>query len=198
MTQDRTPALQERLDFMRIDAQMGQVLREFWPLVEPQLKPILDGFYEHVTRVPSLRQMLGNMVPRLKQEQHKHWNRLFSGRFDDAYFQGVHTIGMIHCKIGLEPRWYIGGYNFVLTQLTQIAVKRHRFSPQRMASVLTAINSAVMLDMDIAISTYQDALIEERERRGKKLEELMRVFEGKAGALIEMVATAAYKLQRIL
>lgn len=48
--------------------------------------------------------MVGNDVPRLKKAQGSHWERLFSGRFDEAYFSGVKTIGLIHNKIGLEPR----------------------------------------------------------------------------------------------
>jgi len=36
---------------------------------------------------------------------------------------GVKTIGLIHNKIGLEPRWYIGGYNFVLSHLTDLRQK---------------------------------------------------------------------------
>ncbi len=58
--------------------------------------------------------MIGNDIPRLKAAQGSHWGRLFNGRFDDAYINGVRTIGLIHNKIGLEPRWYIGGYNLVL------------------------------------------------------------------------------------
>ncbi|WP_439375687.1 protoglobin domain-containing protein [Bradyrhizobium sp. PMVTL-01] len=35
--------------------------------------------------------------------------RLFSGRFDEEHIRGVRNIGLAHNKIGLEPRWYIGG-----------------------------------------------------------------------------------------
>ena len=30
-----------------------------------------------------------------------------SNRFDDVYFSSVRTIGLVHNKIGLEPRWYV-------------------------------------------------------------------------------------------
>ena len=37
--------------------------------------------------------------------------------------QSVHTIGLTHNRIGLEPRWYIGGYKFVMNRLVEIAVQ---------------------------------------------------------------------------
>ena len=105
-----------RMRFMRIDSRTGELLREFWKVVEPALPPVLDGFYQHVTAEPQLARLVGNDISRLKAAQGSHWSRLFNGRFDHEYMQGVRAIGLIHNKIGLEPRWYIGGYNFVLSQ----------------------------------------------------------------------------------
>ena len=98
-----------RIQFMNIDAGTRRELGEFWKVVLPQLPDILSGFYAHVAAVPALAKLVGQETPRLKKAQQSHWERLFSGRFDEAYFNGVRTIGLIHNKIGLEPRWYIGG-----------------------------------------------------------------------------------------
>ena len=118
--------------FMRIDARTGELLREFWKVVEPALPEVLEGFYRHITKEPQLARMIGSDIPRLKTAQGSHWARLFNGRFDQEYMQGVRTIGLIHNKIGLEPRWYIGGYNFVLSQLSTLAVRRYRWKPQHL------------------------------------------------------------------
>ena len=40
--------------------------------------------------------MMGNQTARLKGVQGAHWERLFSGRFDDAYFESVRTVGSVH------------------------------------------------------------------------------------------------------
>ena len=132
-----------RMRFMRIDAATGELLREFWKVVQPALPEI----------------------PRLRAAQGAHWGRLFNGRFDREYMEGVRAIGLIHNKIGLEPRWYIGGYNFVLSQLAALAVRQYRWTPNHLSSVLTALNCAVMLDMDIAISVYQEAMLIERQKQ---------------------------------
>ncbi len=186
--------LASRLAFMKINDETSLILREFWPHVEEHLQTILDGFYNHVTSVPHLKKMLGEKVPYLKQAQKKHWQGLFSGRFDESYYQSVHKIGLIHNKIDLEPRWYIGGYNFVLNHLTQIAVSKSGWSHKKLTKLLEAISKAVLLDMDIAISTYQEALLEDRARHGRELDKLMQAFDGKTAQLIEVVASAAHQL----
>jgi ABC-type transporter Mla subunit MlaD len=184
-----------RIRFMEINPDTRHHLNEFWMEVKPHLPNILDGFYQHTSEVPALAKMVGHDVPRLKQAQSAHWERLFSGRFDEAYFSGVKTIGLIHNKIGLEPRWYIGGYNYVLSRLTDVATQAYRWSPGKMRAVIRAVNCAVLLDMDVAISTYQEALLADRAQRGQKLDTLMQAFGEKAGDLVHSVASAAGQLQ---
>lgn len=187
--------LAARMRFMRITAPTTALLREFWIVVEPNLPAILEGFYQHVTSEPRLRELVGQSIPKLKHAQSAHWKSLFAGRFDSSYHEGVNAIGLIHHKIGLEPRWYIGGYAYVLDRLIELAVRAHRWSPAKMCGVIAAVNAAVMLDMDIAISVYQEALLMEREQRGRKVDVLLRAFEDKTGLLVGFVASAATELQ---
>jgi methyl-accepting chemotaxis protein len=184
-----------RLRFMNIDQETSRLLAEFWPVAADALPDLLEAFYRHVTQIPELAKLLGSDIPRLKSAQSSHWARLFSGRFDAAYFDGVRTIGLVHNKIGLEPRWYIGGYNFILSKLTALAVKAHRWSPVKAAATVTAINCAVMLDMDLAISVYQEAMLAERAERGKKIDASVREFEASITGVVDSVASAATELR---
>ena len=190
-SQDR----QTRMRFMRIDERTGELLREFWKVVEPALPEILEAFYRHVTREPQLARMIGKDIPRLKAAQGSHWGRLFNGRFDQEYMQGVRSIGLIHNKIGLAPRWYIGGYNFVLSQLVDLAVRQYRWKPNHLAAVLTALNCAVMLDMDIAISVYQEAMLAERQQQQERISAAIRDFDGQMKIVLNTLGGSATNLQ---
>lgn len=190
-SQDR----ETRMRFMRIDAATGELLREFWKIVEPALPEVLEGFYRHVTREPQLERMIGSEISRLKAAQGSHWARLFNGRFDHEYMQGVRTIGLIHNKIGLEPRWYIGGYNFVLSQLSNLAVGHYRWKPSRLSAVLTALNCAVLLDMDIAISVYQEAMLAERQKQQDKIAAAIGDFDGRMNIALKTIGGSAANLQ---
>ncbi|MGO4707370.1 protoglobin domain-containing protein [Microvirga sp. 2MCAF38] len=169
-------ALAERLSFLGIDEEVCRELQSLWPIVEPALPKILERFYAHVHRMPMLSAMIGSRQPHLIEAQSRHWACLFSGKFDATYVDSIRRIGLVHNKIGLEPRWYIGGYAFVLNELLQSLSTKHRFSGASLARKIVAMNKAVMLDMDYAISTYQEALVEERQRRGKELADAVAHF----------------------
>ena len=183
-----------RLAFMQINDESRRVLKDLWKFVEPALPTILEGFYRHVTAIPHLAKMLGNDIPRLKKAQGSHWERLFSGRFDDAYFNGVRAIGLVHNKIGLEPRWYIGGYNYVLSSLAALVAKTYRWSPAKARAAIRAVNCAVMLDMDLAISVYQEAMLSERAQRGEHVDTLIGAFQREVTGALDALASSSTDL----
>ena len=186
-----------RLAFMRIDATIGEDLRAFWPAVEQALPDILDGFYAHTTSTPRLSALVGNQTSRLKQVQAQHWEKLFSGRFDTEYFDSVRRIGSVHNRIGLEPRWYIGGYNFILARLAELVVRRHRFSARRQAAVLKAVTSAVMLDMDIAISVYQEEMLAGRQARQARRDKAIEAFNTTMAQALAQIGEVGGQLDRL-
>jgi uncharacterized protein YoxC len=195
MAQPNDDDLTTRTRFIGLDPAASALLTSFWPVIEPELPAILDGFYRHVTSFPQLQKLVGDRQTRLKQAQTAHWRQLFSGRFDATWHTSVRTIGQVHHKIGLEPRWYIGGYAYVLNRLVALALRTHRWSPGKLAPLISAVNAAVMLDMDIAISVYQEALLTERAQRGRRVDSLLRDFEGKTASVVGLVASAATKLE---
>lgn len=182
-----------RIKFMSITEESRRVLPEFWKVVDPNLENVLDGFYKHVGSVPALAKMVGDQTARLKAAQRTHWERLFSGRFDDAYVNGVRTIGLTHNRIGLEPRWYIGGYNYVLSRLIQLAAKS--FKGEKLNIMVAAINSAVMLDMDFAISVYQEAMLTERQKSQDAINAAIADFDAKIRSVLETMAKSAASMQ---
>ncbi len=189
--------MHETLKLLGVDAQVRQILPEAWKIIEPKLPEILDGFYALAGSVPELAKLVGDQTPRLKKAQENHWRRLFSGQFDEAYFQGVRAIGMAHQKIGLEPRYYIGGYQFVLAHLIGHVLEAYRWSPAKQKATARAVNAAVLLDMDIAISVYQDALVKEREARGGKLSHLLVDFDADVKGTLSTISSAGQSLQAI-
>ncbi len=191
-----TQARLSRLRFMAVTPRTGELLREFWGHLEPHLPSILEGFYAHVGSEPALARMVGDQSGRLKGAQGRHWKMLFDGTFDDAYMKGVNTIGHIHFKIGLEPRWYIGGYNYVLGRIIAIAVKAYRFRPSHLAEVLQAVQTAVMLDMDIAISVYQTALLNARDESQARLRQAIDDFNSDVTQSLQTIDTAARGLEQ--
>jgi len=151
----------ERVDFLGINEETRKILRKFKPTLSRHLPRILDDFYNHVTAVPALSKKTGSAenIARLKKLQAQHWNNLFSAEFDERYMESVTLIGQAHVRIGLEPRWYMGGYVFVLNNLIGVVRQHAMMNTGSMEKLLNAINKAVFLDMDLAISVYIDTII---------------------------------------
>ena len=116
--------LDERMRFVAIDAQTRAGLADLRPIVVAALPAVLDGFYAHLQVWPQMAAMFGagKTMARAKAAQTTHWHALFSGRFDAEFEQSARRVGRVHATIGLEPRWYIGGYSHVLTRLTDAVI----------------------------------------------------------------------------
>ncbi|MGV6876139.1 protoglobin domain-containing protein [Pseudochelatococcus sp. B33] len=162
--------ISDRVAFLGIDAEVTATLRELYPAVKQEMPGILDAFYAHIMARPDIALLFGSTpekaqatVQHARQGQIAHWDRLFSGKFDDEYVTSVQKIGMVHSRIGLEPSRYIGGYLIVLDHLNTLVsrITASRLNPaagrEKALRMMNSVARAVMLDMDIAISTYLDA-----------------------------------------
>jgi len=180
--------LAERLDFMRLDEAALSRLRNTRAVVMEALPDVLDGFYAQILAFPEMRALFSgqHQVAGARSKQLAHWDMISNGRFDEGYVRAVTAVGQVHARIGLEPRWYIGGYALVLEGLIgkivealwpQAGPKRPaggRFgalllrprggldeNPEdhaaEMAAAISAIVKATLLDMDFAISVYLEA-----------------------------------------
>ncbi|WP_436004265.1 protoglobin domain-containing protein, partial [Rhizobium sp. LjRoot30] len=171
-------ALSRRLEFMQLTEESCAEIRSLKSVVERELPVALDRFYGEVRKTPEARRFFSSdeHISRAKGAQVGHWVNISNGDFNQEYFEKVRKIGMVHARIGLEPRWYIGGYALVLDHLIQSAItenqaqRRSLFRRQRdsrsFAKALGSLVKAVLLDMDLAISVY----IEEAERSKQQAE----------------------------
>ena len=193
MTTDYAHA--ERLRFLILDDTASASLREFHPVLAPELENVLDGFYSHVTQWSNLAALFPSpeALQRARAQQSRHWlSNVFQANFGEDYMQSVSTIGRTHERVGLEPRWYLGGYCYTLNHLVNLVVNTYRKNPGKVADILTAINKAVFLDMDLAISIYLDV---GRENAAKTLNDHAERFESTVKGMVEVVASAATEMQ---
>jgi len=180
----KSAEIEERLRFAEIGQASRDELRAIWAIVEPKLPPIFKDFYDHLAMTPAMAAMVGTQTGRLQSAQRDHWARLFSGRFDADYVESIQRIGRVHHRIGLEPRWYIAGYQFVLTRLTAVMTAHYRFNRSKLTRQLAVLQQAVLLDLDMAISVYQDVLVEERGARERYLAQCFDTFWSRAQGVL--------------
>ncbi len=200
ITMTHENGIARRLSFNRIDGDTLAALREARSFVAEVMPGILDRFYDHLSQYAETMAFFktrANMT-HAKEMQLKHWLIIMTGQFDDAYEKSVTRIGEVHNRLGLEPRWYIGGYNSLITDLVEAVALRlpcsrfDRGASLKKTRIQRAIIKAALLDMDLAISVYIEA--GRRERR-LTLEKLATDFDTAVGSVVDVVASAATRLQ---
>ena len=154
----RSP-LSQRLSFYRIDPKdtdfgtIAAALDKFGD-------DALDKFYENVAATPETARFFANKagMDRAHKAQVKHWQKMFGEGVTEDYFASTKVVGDVHARIGLEPRWYIGGYANILEQvITGIlteglkGLSRRRKADARRISTLVKM---ALLDMDLGITRY--------------------------------------------
>lgn len=164
--------ISQKLAFVGMDKAQRDLLSALKPQIEQSVGPALDRFYSQAKSNPETARHFrdASHIEHAKQKQVGHWGIIATGKFDDAYIEGVTRIGKVHAKLGLEPKWYIGGYSLILEELVTriIATELKGFGTGKKAEKagkgVAAVIKAAMIDMDYAISVYLDELSEERAR----------------------------------
>ncbi|MEW6643473.1 MAG: globin-coupled sensor protein [Pseudomonadota bacterium] len=192
--------LSRRLSFNMIDQAMLARLREAKPFILAEMPAILDRFYDHIGTFGETAAMFRSRehMMHAKAMQLKHWGVIMDGQYGDAYEASVSRIGEVHNKLGLEPPWYIGGYNVLISALVGAIAERFpvgRFDRngwKKKAELQQAVIKVAILDMDIALSVYTAA--GQRDRRAT-FERLATDFQKAIGGVVQGVASAATQLQ---
>jgi methyl-accepting chemotaxis protein len=166
-------SLEGRLDFMQVDAKTRTALRNARPLISEKLPAALDHFYAQVRRTPETRVHFRDdgHITKAQNAQLLHWQGIAAAEFTEDYAKSVHTIGAVHARIGLEPRWYIGGYALVLEQLVRAVVAEKapggfgaKAKNAELADTLSALIKGAMLDMSLVLDVYFKAAEADRAK----------------------------------
>jgi len=194
--------LTERLAFTQLDDAGRAKIRSLKPIIDRELPKALDRFYDRMRATPEASRFFGGepQIARAKGSQGKHWEAISSGQFDAGFMENVRKVGLRHAKIGLAPKWYIGGYSIIFEHLL-ISILREIWPKglfgrdrdaraEEVGSAIGALGKAVLLDIDLAISVYLEALEAERA----KSEAAKREGDAAAQAAMKAIATGLTNL----
>jgi methyl-accepting chemotaxis protein len=153
-----------RLSYVNLTEADCKLLQQFKPVIEKQADVIVDKFYENISRYPELTHLIqqaGSTIERLKITQKRYLLEIFDGKFDAAYFENQLKIGLIHKKIGLTPRWYLGGYSVYVQLINPLIMRKYWYNSAKALALQAAFNKVISIDAQLAIDTYTSALLED-------------------------------------
>ncbi|WP_413205868.1 methyl-accepting chemotaxis protein [Rhodospirillum sp. A1_3_36] len=174
-----------------LSAEEKRALEQVRPVLDRVLPGVIDAFYERISREDHLAKMFGGAknMEKAKAAQKRHWQSLFQGSFDEAYRQDVRGIGLAHHRVKLEPDWYIAGYGHVLKDLIDAtAPKRGGLFGGRdngSTAAQKAVVSAVLYDIQGALTAYWDVL---RQERVQSVEAMVERISEQAHDMVDAVS----------
>ena len=149
----------ERMAFLDLRPDDLALLSELHGLAVEDSDTFSDDFYEHILGFPQLRQLVKDdgTVQRLKHSQAAYFRSLTSGDYDGAYIRDRLRVGLVHQRIGLEPKWYIGAYRKYVAGMFDLLWKQFHAEPERFRAMFNSVLKVVCLDMGLALDTYAHA-----------------------------------------
>jgi methyl-accepting chemotaxis protein len=161
-------SIDERMSFVQLDEESRRALHSVRSVIDREVPKALDVLYDQVRRTPAARAYFRDEshIESARSRQRGHWDVIASGQFGEDYARNVRKVGEAHARVGLQPRWYVGGYALVLSHLVRALVREHAGKGLmgggarkggELDRALDGLIKAAMLDMELSTSVYLDA-----------------------------------------
>lgn len=154
------------------------------PIIIRNIDKIVDYFYENLVGVPQLMSIINNhsSIERLKQTLNRHICEMFSGVIDSAYIEQRSRIAVMHMRIGLEPKWYMGAFQNLLISLLDI-MNEAIVDKQEFVRGVQVVTKLLSLEQQIVLEEYENAHERVRQKEQQKKDELRVLLNNSAHEL---------------
>jgi signal transduction histidine kinase len=159
--------LKRYVGFVPADAERLARVR---PFLAPSFSRIVDDFYEAIERHPRARATFKDGHTQIERQKPRllEWlHGVFSGVYDDAYFELRARIARAHVKFDVDQCYVVGSMNVVRGGLLRAL---HATDLEPNEKLLGQISIARICDIELAImlETYRERYVE-RERTSARL-----------------------------
>lgn len=157
-----------------------QALLAFRQAIEQNVDGLVELFYHSQTGIPEIALLIGDSdtLGRLKQAQRRYILDLFSGIYDLDYVHNRLRIGLVHKRIGVEPKLYLSAVH-TLKALLHCAINAAAQPPVEREKALVALDKLLFIDITLVFETYIRSLVSEIETAKAKSDLYARTLEEK-------------------
>ena len=157
-----------------------RLLASYRSKIESQVDAIVDKFYELQTSITEIALLIGDAdtLTRLRTAQRRYILDLFSGQYDLEYVNNRLRIGLVHKRIGVEPKLYLAAINTLKGLLIEDIFDQIEDESLKVA-MLTALDRLFLFDITLVFETYIRSLVSEIESSKEKSELYAKVLEEK-------------------
>ncbi len=126
-------------------------------------KEFLDGFYRFIFNFEYAKKFINSdaVHDKHKSEIGKWYLNLFSGKYDDKYFEKLNTISEVHVKIGLPHHYVNAAFSYVRRFLKDVLIRENKLE------FLSSVDKIIDINLDILTVTYS------KNEQAKLLEDIV-------------------------
>ena len=169
-----------RKELLLLDERDFALLASYRPKIEPHIDALVDKFYTLQTGITEIALLIGDAdtLTRLRAAQRRYILDLFSGLYDLEYVNNRLRIGLVHKRIGVEPKLYLAAINTLKGLLIEDIFTQIDHEPDRI-TMLTALDKLFLFDITLVFETYIRSLVSEIESSKEKSEIYAKSLEEK-------------------
>lgn len=172
--------IDQRKELLDLTSNDIEAILQSKPLLEPRVDEILVAFYENQTKIQEIALLIGDAdtLRRLHGFMRKYILDLFSGNYNTEYVNNRLRIGMVHKRIGVEPKYYLSATRVLKVLLSDI-LSEHITDKSVLSTTLSALEKLLYFDNTLVFDTYIDSLLDEIIIAKKKTEQYAKSLEKK-------------------
>jgi len=141
-------------------------------MVEANIDDIVTEFYENQIQNDEISLLIGDAdtLQRLQSAQRKYILDLFSGTYDDEYVNNRLRIGLVHKRIGVDPKLYLASVRQLKAVVTEV-LSAFITDFDQLTATLVALEKLFYFDITLVFDTYIDTMVNEIKIAQKKTED---------------------------
>ncbi|NOQ93016.1 MAG: hypothetical protein GQ547_00095 [Methylophaga sp.] len=175
-TQDFEALTRYAKAFTGLTPEREACLLEVSEQLQPLLATVTDKFYEQLGHIPETAPFLEGRVDTLKKS-HLAWiQSLFTGPFDISCTELMYKVGDIHVKVHLPVEFMAGAMSMINNELILLVIEQFADDQEKMALVLTSINSITSFSLFVMQQSYQESTVAEELDKFLRISGMSRVL----------------------
>lgn len=163
--------IDRRRELVRLTDEETALLLSCRPLIEEEIEGIVEEFYKIQISDQEIAAIIGDAetLRRLHATQRKYVLDLFNGSTDLDYVNNRLKVGLVHKRIGVEPKLYLAAVKTLKDVLVR-ALERRIKDGGLLDRACRALDKLLHFDMTLTFDTYTRSLLSEVESARDRLE----------------------------
>ncbi len=183
----------QRKSFICLTHEDILLLKDLLPLIENNVRGMVEEFYNRLLKYSEARAFFKDEVTLItvKAAQREYLLDLFRGNYDEDYFERRLQIGVVHERIGLAPKWYIGGNSNFFCLMATLLAQKYRLRPKKLTRCMLALTKIMNLDQQLIMDTYIGSLLEKLSEQLKQIQEAAGILASSTSEILAATTQVA-------